>query len=185
MIASLWIVILCLYLVHPSVGETKVVTSELTEPIVQEVRCRAMSDEGSAANGCWPNQNCRRKIIDGLFTQEEVHKLIEIADKGYTLRPRLGGPTIVDINTGFIRDSAGLNNMFGTEEDIFTSDDFTHYGNIIRRLKQAVMETFNLPELYFTAPTFITRIDADIEWTPSGLTFYILSSLPLLSSYSV
>ena len=83
-------------------------------------------------------------------------------------RPRLGGPTILDINTGYIRDSAGLDNLFVREQQLFTAEDFEHYGNIIRKLKSTVMETFKLSELYFTAPTFITRLDGSSSWQPVG-----------------
>jgi hypothetical protein len=82
------------------------------------------------------------------------------------------GPTILDINTGYLRDTDGLDNLFHTEmkkNSIYSVDDFTHYGNIIRKLKDLVMDTFNVKELYFTSPTFITRLRAlDSTWEPKG-----------------
>lgn len=86
------------------------------------------------------------------------------------LRSSLGGPTILDINTGFIRDTAGLDNLFMQKNAIFTEDDFSHYGYIIKTLREHVMKTFELSEMYFTAPTFITRIDAETDstWTAKG-----------------
>ena len=84
-------------------------------------------------------------------------------------RDRIGGPTILDINTGYIRDSQGLDNLFVKSNDIYSSEDFAHYGRIIQKLKETVMETFELSVLHFTAPTFITRIDADMPWEPQGI----------------
>jgi hypothetical protein len=47
-----------------------------------------------------------------LFDLEDVLALRKIAEKGMAVRPRLGGPTIVDLNTGFIRDTSGLINIY-------------------------------------------------------------------------
>lgn len=79
-----------------------------------------------------------------------------------------GGPTILDINTGFIRDSNGVENLFTRDNDIYSSDDFNHYGRIIKKLKDIVSSTFKLDidNLYFTAPTFITRLDGNSSWSP-------------------
>lgn len=139
--------------------------------MLQEVPCRDQGpmDDSTGSGGCWPSHNCRRKVIDGLFTQEEVDQLVAIADKGLALRERHGGPTLVDINTGYIRDTNGLDNMFVKATDTFSPEDFLHYGSMIRRLQQAVMDTFGLSQLYFTAPTFITRIDADVPWQAQGV----------------
>lgn len=30
------------------------------------------------------------------------------------------------------------------------------------------METFKIDDLYFTAPTFITRLDGNDSWSPEG-----------------
>ena len=46
----------------------------------------------------------------------------------------------------------------------YTSDDFSHYVSIIRKLKDIVMQTFSVSDLYFTAPTFITRLDGNTSW---------------------
>ena len=80
--------------------------------------------------------------------------------------------SIVDINTGYIRDGNGLENLFkrGNEAGlIYTEEDFTAYGNIIKQLKQHVMDSFELTELYFTAPTFITRLDGRSSWQPQEI----------------
>jgi hypothetical protein len=112
---------------------------------------------------------CGRRVVDGLFSKEEVDQLLAIANKGMSYRKDLGGPTILDINTGYVRDSAGLDNLFMKENDIYTAEEFAHYGKIINRLKNAVMESFKLENLHFTSPTFITRINSDIKWSPKGI----------------
>lgn len=113
--------------------------------------------------------NCGRKVIDGLFTDIEIKSLLDIADKGMSQRQTRGGPTILDINTGYIRDTAGLENLFQKENDIYTSADFSNYAAIISRLKSVVEKTFGLEELYFTAPTFITRLNGMTGWEPEGI----------------
>jgi hypothetical protein len=47
--------------------------------------------------------------------------------------------------------------------------DFAHYGKIINTLREAVLATFNLDEVYFTAPTFITRLDGEQDWAPRSI----------------
>jgi hypothetical protein len=95
-------------------------------------------------------------------------------------REALGGPTILDINTGYIRDSAGLDNLFnsgsgsggsggGSGGEVYTEADFAHYGRIIHTLREAVLATFQLSQLYFTAPTFITRLDGERDWQPRSI----------------
>jgi hypothetical protein len=85
----------------------------------------------------------------------------------------LGGPTILDINTGFLRDSAGLQNLFVEDNDVFEPQDFEIYGRIINRLRSLVSSTFG-QTVYFTAPTFITRLDGRPEWSPQGMFCFIL-----------
>ena len=70
-------------------------------------------------------------------------------------RPSIGGPTILDINTGYIRDSNGLENLFYKENDIYSETDFSKYANIILKLKTMVQNSFNITNLFFTAPTFM------------------------------
>jgi hypothetical protein len=89
-----------------------------------------------------------------------------IVEKGMSTRPSLGGPTILDINTGYIRDTAGLENLFSKSQDVYSDEDFAHYAKIITKLKETVSQTFGISELYFTAPTFITRLDGTKQWEP-------------------
>ena len=140
-----------------------------TDPIESDyfksVECDLIADPPHA---CWKN-NCGRRIADNLFEPEDISNLLSIAQKGLALRAAVGGPTIVDINTGFIRDSEGIENMFARSEEVYTPSDFSVYGAIIKKLKNYVMSTFDITELYFTAPTFITRLDGRPSWTPQDI----------------
>ena len=84
-------------------------------------------------------------------------------------RTNYGGPTILDINTGYIRDSLGLQNLFVNPNDIYSPDDFSAYGSIILKLKGYVQTTFGISNLYFTAPTFLTRLDGNQAWQPKHI----------------
>ncbi len=47
-----------------------------------------------------------------VFDTPAIQSLLDIAKKGMKQRSSIGGPTILDINTGYIRDSLGLENLF-------------------------------------------------------------------------
>jgi hypothetical protein len=114
--------------------------------------------------------NCGRRIVDGVFADADIQLLHAIVEKGMSTRPSLGGPTILDINTGYIRDTAGLENLFSKSQDVFSDEDFGHYAKIISKLKETVTQTLGISELYFTAPTFITRLDGTKQWEPIIIT---------------
>lgn len=116
-----------------------------------------------------PRNTCSRNIIDGIFSNADVEDLLMIAHKGMNRRIDVGGPTILDINTGYIRDSEGLDNLFNIPNDMFTPDDFSRYAKIIQKLKESVEHYFNIEDLYFTAPTFISRLDGRDTWKSKGI----------------
>lgn len=119
---------------------------------------------------CHHDVKCARVVQDNYFFPENINELHEIARKGMATRLSYGGPTILDINTGYIRDSNGLDNLFNRDEQFFSAKDFENYGNIIKKLKNLVSSTFGIDEnsVYFTAPTFITRLDGNSTWEPQG-----------------
>ena len=119
--------------------------------------------------GCLTS-TCKRVVRDGIFSSKEVAALKAIAEKGMGTRASLGGPTILDINSGHIRDTGGLINLFDERINFtFTGEEFSTYGNIIRRLKSTLEEAFEIQNLLFTAPTFITRLDGAPEWQPNEI----------------
>ena len=48
---------------------------------------------------------CARRVEDGLFTKTEIERLHRVAKKGMSHRKAVGGPTILDINTGTLTKS--------------------------------------------------------------------------------
>ncbi|KUF93372.1 Dynein light chain Tctex-type 1 [Phytophthora nicotianae] len=65
---------------------------------------------------------CGRALIDNFVMPKQVTQLREIAEIGMQNRSKLGGPTIMDINTGFVRDSEGLVNIYQPEQRIPNED---------------------------------------------------------------
>lgn len=142
-------------------------TTETGVDYFESVACKAEYEAGLAPE-CRTDA-CGRRVVDGLFSDSDIHILHGIVSKGMRHRNNSGGPTILDINTGYIRDTNGLDNLFLKKIDVFSDDDFAHYGRIISKLKQTVADTFKISQLYFTAPTFITRLDGDIPWNPQEM----------------
>jgi hypothetical protein len=107
-------------------------------------------------------------------TPADVVALREIAEIGMANRSRLGGPTIMDANTGFVKDGDGLVNIYQSTKSApptprFTKEQFALYRDTIERIRVALMDEFQLEHLYFTAPTFITRIVGNDTWAPADL----------------
>ena len=171
MMMMLWTVILVTVLVIDMQSFEIIHMSDLVPDRIIVLPCidHTMLYDDTTSSGC-RSEYCGRRVIDGAFNDSDVSKLHEIVTKAMSHRVVQSGPTILDINTGYIRDTNGLDNLFYRENNaIYSVDDFTHYGNIIRKLKGLVMDTFNVSELYFTSPTFITRLSAlDSSWEPKG-----------------
>jgi hypothetical protein len=116
--------------------------------------------------------NCARIVLDNLFAPEDVMQLRALAERGMGVRPSRGGPTILDLNTGYLRDSDGLVNLFTDDRytGLIQPADFELYRRVIMKLKGHVEDAFGLGEdyIFFTAPTFITRLDGRDSWSPKG-----------------
>lgn len=136
------------------------------QPLVKNKTCSA-EIIGDQVDARCSNRLCAIQLTDGVFDNDDITRLKMIIAKGmHTRKPIDGGPTILDINTGYIRDSNGLVNLFMDANRVFTTEDFTHYGNIIRKLKNQVENAFGVSSLYFTAPTFITQLKGNSSWEP-------------------
>ena len=83
-----------------------------------------------------------------------------------------GGPTIMDLNSGFLRDDRGLVNIYEEHRGFpslnFTKEEFGMYGAIFDRVKRKIMEVHGLDALWFTAPTFVTRLVGNATWRPKS-----------------
>ncbi|GLE11351.1 hypothetical protein PINS_up023731 [Pythium insidiosum] len=130
--------------------------------------------EGFVAGCHHVGTHCGRAVRDGFVTPAEVAQLREIAEIGMANRSRLGGPTIMDINTGFVKDNNGLVNIYQSRRDAppiprFTAEQFDLYRRTIEKIRLALVQEFGLKHLYFTAPTFITRIVGNASWEPAEI----------------
>lgn len=127
--------------------------------------CNPATFEGVPA-GCRPTV-CGRHWEDDFVSPEDVATLRAMVQRGFARSSRTVGPTILDANTGFMRDDT-LQNIYrrqrlkGSEEVLepvdFTSDQFAVYGGVFTRIHARLKEVFNISTLHFTAPTFVTRI---------------------------
>jgi hypothetical protein len=150
---------------------------ETIEKFYEDNICRHENIQlGTQFSAACITTKCGRQVVDGIFSDEDITKLHDIVEKGMATRELLGGPTILDINTGYIRDSKGLENLFTKNSVVYTDNDFAHYGRIIKKLKESVAAAFEIEDIYFTAPTFITRLDGTKVWEPQGcsITFLVL-----------
>ncbi|KDO27586.1 hypothetical protein SPRG_06854 [Saprolegnia parasitica CBS 223.65] len=120
--------------------------------------------------GCHKRTKCGRAVRDAFISDADVTALRGIADHGMAGRSMLGGPTIMDINTGFVKDADGLTNLYRADPPTrFSRSQYDLYKRTIESIRQALMEEFELSTLYFTAPTFITRIIGNASWTAAEI----------------
>lgn len=134
------------------------------------------------------------------MTPQEVFELRAIAETGMANRSKLGGPTIMDVNTGYVKDGQGLVNIYQKDRNAlaiprFTAEQFALYRRyahscpiescisgykliedgvvmlirVIEKIRLALVEEFKLEFLYFTAPTFITRLVGNASWSPTEM----------------
>ncbi|KAJ1459721.1 hypothetical protein M885DRAFT_478971 [Pelagophyceae sp. CCMP2097] len=117
---------------------------------------------------------CDRATVSDFASAAEVASLRSIAEKGMAAAgadSNFGGPTIFDINSGFVMaPGARLSNVHETRPGLFSSEDYALYKQVINRLKVLVESTFDTAKpLYFTAPTFITRLSGEnSSWAPES-----------------
>ena len=171
---SCYSIIAFLFLLHKGFSFTEIpITDEVVNGMFfNNEACLGRNAVNTISNPSCYSKTCTRAVVDGLFADGEARKLLDIAKKGMATRQSVGGPTILDINTGYIRDSNGLDNLFSKDNSIFDEVDFAVYGAVINKLKQAVENTFNISNVFFTAPTFITRLDGRSDWEPQGVYKY-------------
>jgi hypothetical protein len=112
--------------------------------------------------GCTPLEGgkCDRMVSDDFATEEEVSTLITIAEKGMAMGGGgVLGPTIMDVNSGWVL-PAGSHQPLGIyrKGPLFSDAEYGVYRSVSARLKEHIEREFGLGVLYFTAPTFITRL---------------------------
>eukprot|EP00743_Colponemidia_sp_Colp-15_P004470 GILK01004820.1.p1 GENE.GILK01004820.1~~GILK01004820.1.p1 ORF type:complete len:308 (+),score=33.06 GILK01004820.1:48-971(+) len=139
-------------------------SQEFANGVVAEVECGAYEP---FFEGCHPTV-CKRLVVDKLVSDEEVARLLELTERGMQGRSKLGGPTILDIGTGFVRDGDGMVKLYESTagKQLFSDDDFKFYASVLERIRQRLISEYNLSHLYFTAPTFIARLVGNETWSP-------------------
>lgn len=129
----------------------------------------------ASTSSCGARQ-CDRVVIDDWLPAAEVDALLRIANAGMAAAgadASSGGPTIFDINSGFVMaPGARLENLYQgrrASPPLFDHADYALYRSVIRRLKGEVEVAFSRERpLFFTAPTFITRLSGmNTSWQPA------------------
>ena len=78
----------------------------------------------------------------------------------------------MDLNVGMLRDAGGLKLLYpqdGSEQNVFNQDQLKLYKDAMERIRTRVAHEFGLSRLYFTAPTFITRLVGNPQWQPQEI----------------
>lgn len=136
---------------------------------------KVVEEPGFAKNeeneGCYPKGETIREVVDDFLSPEEVDTLLKMMEKGMAASPLTGGPTILDINTGFMKDSQGLVNIYSgprQQETVkFSPEEYKIYSILFDRIKAKVMKLNELDNLWFTAPTFVARLVGNPDWSPA------------------
>mmetsp|Transcript_2600 Transcript_2600/g.4008 ORF Transcript_2600/g.4008 Transcript_2600/m.4008 type:complete len:230 (+) Transcript_2600:316-1005(+) len=106
-----------------------------------------------------------------FFSDEEVDTLLNMVERGMAQsRSNLGGPTILDVNSGFMKDGEGVQIIYeGPNAVSFTTEEYAVYARMFDRIRERIMEINGMNILYFTAPTFVARIVGNESWTPQEI----------------
>ena len=173
LLSKIVVVLLALYMQRECLASVPVLKSKQDIGRMQfyTKHCKSRTPEDVAQNTKCYSKNCMRLVLDDEVESAHVSDLLALAKKGMDFRSAdgVGGPTILDINTGYIRDSNGLDNLFASENKVIDEKDFSTYSKVIHRLKALVEENFDIQDVFFTAPTFITRLDGRQEWNPAEI----------------
>lgn len=114
-------------------GSTYLSRKEPVDRLRYDVMCHRKKKYKGYVPGCYPiGDQCGRAVRDHFITPEEVLQLREIAEIGMANRSKLGGPTIMDVNTGYVKDGDGLVNIYQSSPSLppiprFTAEQFALY----------------------------------------------------------
>ena len=136
------------------------------------VQCAGTNQQAiPGGNRCYPQDpNCHRVIINNFISLDESASLIAVADRGIDAVTnsetfatfQAQGPTIVDINSGFVRGPKAVRplNMYDgfDSSNLFTEAEIKLYNDTLRSVRSIIEIEFDAKGVYFTGPTFITKI---------------------------
>jgi hypothetical protein len=137
--------------------------SRLAAPISYAVPCSGSYTP--RVPSCHPSF-CGRAVIDDFVPPSVIESIANMAQRGmHGSSAKQGGPVIFDVNSGYRLDSDGLGNVYvgqmsgkpkGSLPKVsFTEEEYTTYGDVFTKIRQALMDNFQLKDLWFTAPTFM------------------------------
>jgi len=165
-----------------------------TEPLASDLRATVPCNDGydSLPETCRPDA-CKRIVVDGMVSDEDADSLRRLTNQAIAFVTKqagveltedwgeephppklLDGPTIVDINTGFVRHSRlGLRMLYKPHpkrprDPVFIPDAGARdvYRRVGEALESRLRDEFGLTSLHFTAPTFVARLQGADGWTP-------------------
>lgn len=114
-------------------GSTYLSRKEPVDRLRYDVKCHRKKKYKGYVPGCYPiGDQCGRAVRDQFITPQEVLQVREIAEIGMANRSKLGGPTIMDVNTGYVKDGDGLVNIYQSSPSLpptprFTAEQFALY----------------------------------------------------------
>ena len=160
----------------------------LSAPLLLELPCSISSytplstAPAAPAARCLPGRGansvrCGRHVSDGqVASREEAAALLAMMRRAFARSRKpddSAGPTLADINSGLLRDSeSGVVRLFrGAEAVHFSAAEFGLYRTVFERARAEVARVFGLDDgaLFFTAPTFVTRIKGSADYVPEEI----------------
>lgn len=148
-----------------------IVVSSNFSDFVRSFRCKhELMELGkkSAPTCLVPEKKCSRMALDGKVNGEIISRFQTMATKAMKTRPSYGGATLLDVNTGSLRDTMGLSNIFHSPSNVFTESELDFFGEINRSLKELFEFQFQVSNLFFTSPSLLVRLDGNRSWVPRG-----------------
>lgn len=125
--------------------------------LAQQVPCAAGSYRPFKPR-CHPKgEQCGRYIIDDLVPPETIDTILNMTQRGMASQPATGGPTIMDVNSGMMRGPKGLSEIY--PDVTYTPEEYAAYASVFEAAAEQIKGDFGgaVQELYFSAPTFVTR----------------------------
>jgi len=124
-------------------------------------------------------------LLSNFISRNQIEDLKKIADKGIDVVSSPGsvfhsvGPTIVDINSGYVRgpratepinmyEVVGKKGGIDAAMELFTEEEISLYNSTLQSVRMLIEEKFGVSDVYFTGPTFITRIIGGDTLTEGG-----------------
>ena len=113
------------------------------------------------------NKKCGAFLVDNFINVTEVNQLRNLVHRAMKLGGGSGGPTILDLQSGALSkgdkfiDIWRAFDLAGVEP--LTKGDVSIYAQVVDRVAERVAAEFGARGLHLTAPTFFSRISADLS----------------------